>query len=94
MNYGDFSIEDDRWYPAIITALNTGVRLGELVALKWENVDLEKGVIYIKEAVSWVKQETGWALITHPPKSQKGVRNIPLPTEALKGIEDLPGKAE
>jgi integrase len=81
------TIENDRWYPAIITALNTGVRLGELVALKWGNIDLEKGVIYIKEAVSWVRQETGWTLITHPPKSQKGVRNIPLPAEAIKVLK-------
>ncbi|HEX3047318.1 MAG TPA: site-specific integrase [Bacillota bacterium] len=81
------TIKDDRWYPAIITALNTGCRLGELVALKWENVDLEKGVIFIKEAVSWVRQEIGWALTFHPPKSQKGLRNIPLPTEAIKVLK-------
>jgi integrase len=83
------TIEDDRWYPAIITALNTGCRLGELVALKWENVDLEKSVIHIKEAVSWVRQETGWALKFHPPKSQKGVRNIPLPIETNETLKIL-----
>jgi integrase len=81
------TIEKDRWYAAIITALNTGVRLGELVALKWENVDLDKGVIYIKEAVSWIREGNGWALITHPPKSQKGVRNIPLPAETVKVLK-------
>jgi integrase len=83
------TIEDDRWYPAIITALNTGVRLGELVALKWDNVDLEKGVIYIKEAVSWIREGTGWTLITHPPKSKKGVRRIPLPAPAITVLKEL-----
>jgi integrase len=83
------TIENDRWYPAIFTALNTGCRLGELVSLKWENVDLERGVIYIKDAVSWIRHETGWKLTHHPPKSQKGVRNIPLPIEAIEVLKQL-----
>jgi hypothetical protein len=48
-----------------------------------------RSVIYIKEAVSWVRRETGWTLITHPPKSQKGVRNIPLPAEAVEVLKQL-----
>jgi integrase len=34
-----------------------GLRLGELVALKWENVDLEKGLINVKQSAVRVKNE-------------------------------------
>jgi integrase len=83
------SISTDRWYPAFKVDLNTGMRLGELCALKWENVDLEKGTVTVKEAVSRIKSEHGWVLHFHQPKSNNGLRVIPLPTEALGVLKKL-----
>jgi integrase len=83
------SISTDRWYPAFKVDLNTGMRLGELCALKWENVDLEKGTITVKEAVSRIKSNNGWVLYFHQPKSKNGLRIIPLPTEALNVLKKL-----
>ena len=39
---------DDRYYALYYLALVTGMRQGELLALKWENIDLEKGILNIK----------------------------------------------
>jgi integrase len=37
-------IQDEHWYAAFVTDLGTGLRISELVALKWqEHVDLERG---------------------------------------------------
>ena len=35
--------------PIIITALNTGMRKGEILNLKWSNVDFKKGYITVEE---------------------------------------------
>ncbi len=78
-------IADDPWYIAFLVALGTGLRVGELAALRWENVDLEKGIIKVKEAVYRVKNDDKRAaekktkLIFQPPKTEKGRRVVPLP---------------
>lgn len=38
--------------PLIYILLFTGMRIGEVMALKWENIDEEKGIIYVKEGMS------------------------------------------
>jgi integrase len=40
------------WYPMLLTAARTGMRLGELRALKWENVDLHSRLIIVSQAMS------------------------------------------
>jgi len=42
------AIADDRLYALFALALGTGMRRGEILALKWENVDLDNGTIEIK----------------------------------------------
>lgn len=41
-----------RWYPLFLTALRTGLRLGELAALRWEDVDFERGRINVRRSYS------------------------------------------
>lgn len=36
--------------PIIMAALNTGMKRGEIMRLKWADVDLSKGIIYVREA--------------------------------------------
>ncbi|MDE2313517.1 MAG: tyrosine-type recombinase/integrase [Elusimicrobia bacterium] len=43
---------DPRLYPLAICALTTGMRGGEMFALRWENVDMEHGIIYIVKSKS------------------------------------------
>lgn len=46
------SLVADTWtYPAIAIAIICGLRRGELCGLKWEDVDLEKGIINVKRSV-------------------------------------------
>ena len=40
------------WYPMLLTAARTGMRLGELRALKWQNVDLHSRLIVVNQAMS------------------------------------------
>ena len=38
--------------PLVYILLFTGMRIGEVLALKWENIDEEKGLIYVKGSIS------------------------------------------
>lgn len=64
----------------ILLSAATGIRIGELCALKWENIDLEKSIITVKQTVQRVmKSGGGTQLIVTSPKSASSAREIPLP---------------
>lgn len=41
--------KETRHYTAYLVELATGLRRGELLALKWENIDLEAGTLHVRE---------------------------------------------
>lgn len=70
----------------ILIALHTGIRIGELSALRWKDIDLEEGVLYIRSNIIRVykndgEKENGCAtqILAQKPKSSDSVRIIPLP---------------
>lgn len=68
---------------AILLALSTGARLGELFGLKWDCVDLKKGVVYIKRSII---TSHGSKNEFQEPKTAKSRRQIPLPAEVTKEL--------
>jgi integrase len=64
--------------PVAITAV-TGLRRGELLALRWANVDLERDSIFIAEAL---EQTRTFGVRFKAPKSKSSRRFIPLAPEA------------
>jgi integrase len=68
----------------VTVALTTGMRLGELLALRWDDVDLEKQVLQVRSTVDYVP---GRGRVESEPKTEAGKRRIVLPqmtVEALK----------
>lgn len=63
------------WYEMIYVALNTGLRFGELTALKWCDIDFERKVLTVQRAL--------YRNILGTTKSNK-VRKIPLTDNVLK----------
>ncbi len=72
----------------IILCFYTGIRLGELCALKWSDIDMDTGIMSVNKTVSRIKtfQEEGnkTRLLVGTPKSRKSFRKIPLPSFLLK----------
>lgn len=63
-----------------------GLRPQETVALNWENVDIEKKILHIRNAV-----ENGKGRKLKSPKSKAGIRDIPMPDELIVLLEPLLG---
>ena len=66
--------ENSRLYPVILLAVTTGMRRGELLALKWNAVDLERKSLSVFESL----EQTRDTLRFKRPKSAKGQRKIDL----------------
>ena len=76
----------------ILICFYTGIRIGELCALTWENIDLKRGVISIENTLYRVKSEKGnkkTELKISTPKSESSVREIPLPKFLIAKLEAI-----
>lgn len=82
------SVKSDRLYAAFVLAATSGMRRGELLGLRWSDVDLDAAVITVKRALVTVRHE----LLFSPPKTAHGRRPIPLDSVtvgALRGHRRL-----
>jgi integrase len=60
----------------LTVALVTGMRLGELLALRWNEVDLTNGILQVRHTVNRIK---GFGIIESEPKTESSKRSIVLP---------------
>ncbi len=66
----------------ILLSLFTGLRLGEICALQWQDIDFKSGIISITKTmqrISTQDKEQKTRIIIDTPKSQKSQRKIPIP---------------
>jgi len=74
----------------ILICLYTGLRIGEICALKWRNVSFEEGCIYVQESMQRIQvqeEKRKTAIFILPPKSACSIRRIPLPAELIRILE-------
>ena len=71
-------------YPHIVMLLSTGMRRGELMGLRWGDVDFEAGKLRIDRTVEKTK---AYGLRLKQPKSKHGRRTITLPEGALEVLK-------
>lgn len=67
----------------VLLTLNSGLRLGELCALRWSDIDLHAGFVRVEREVQRIYEKGCTRLIVQPPKSESSLRRIPLPTDIL-----------
>ncbi len=70
-------------YIGIIISLYTGIRLGELLALTWDNIDFDKKLMIIKKTSYSAKIEGKYVIVVDKPKTKKSNRIIPLPDKLI-----------
>lgn len=74
----------DKWRAAFLTLLGTGLRIGELLALEWDDVNLEEGTIFVRSTISRTKAK---GLDVHDPKTESSKAIIPIPAIVLDALK-------
>jgi integrase len=74
----------DRLEALNVLMLATGIRTGEALGLTWSNVDLDRGRITIKQALT---RKPGGNEIGHGKTGRSGWRSIPIATPEVKALE-------
>ena len=79
------SIEDHPLVGLFTLALALGMRRGELLGLRWQDVDLEGKKLHIRQTIQRLGKAEG--LVIGPPKTSRSRRSIPLPKLCIVALE-------
>lgn len=81
----------------ISLSLYMGIRIGEICALQWSDIDLEKRIITVRKTIQRIQCRTGVSktkLIITEPKSVNSKRDIPIPDCLMEMLSKFKDKAE
>ena len=68
----------------VLLILNTGLRLGEICALRKSDIDFRSGFLRIERSVARVRDASGTHLVVQSPKSNSSVRLVATPNDMLE----------
>lgn len=81
----------------IALAKSTGLRIGELCALQWVDIDLEKRTITVRKTIQRIQSKKGsrrTKVIITDPKSESSCRVIPIPEFMIAFLREFQGNNE
>ncbi len=78
------SMREHRLYALVAVGISLGLRKGELLALRWDNVDLEGGTLRVVETVQRLGKGVG--LVVGTPKTARSRRTVPLPEVCRRAL--------
>ena len=84
-NLEQLSIEDTKYKVAIILTVFTGVRLGELMGLEWQDVDFKNRIISINRSSQYLAD---MGVFTKVPKTESSIREIAIPEFIISLLEE------
>lgn len=79
----------DPYYYGILIALYTGVRIGELLALTWRDIDLNSHMLTVSKTLGTIKVCDGPNPYISTPKTEAGNRTIPYPKQLQPLLKEL-----
>lgn len=88
--------DTDRAKAGMLLALYTGIRLGELCALRWKDVSVDEGIVSVSSTMQRLQKsgelfpgERRTHIVTTTPKSSAARRLIPIPAFVANILEDF-----
>ncbi len=76
------------YYQLFVLALETGMRVGELCGLQWDDVDFTKNVIHVRHSLCYFQKDGSYVFEMHDTKTESGMRDIPLTAKAIKALKE------
>lgn len=77
------ALEGDRLQAAFLLDISTGMRLGELLALTWDDINLSQKYLIVRRTLARIKnrytKDEKYKLVPQEPKTEKAKRLIPIP---------------
>ena len=78
------TVRGDRLEALYVISVQSGLRQGELLALRWEDVDLEARTVQVRRTLT----RNGGKLAVGPTKTSKGGRTVKLTRDATEALQD------
>ncbi|CAM3807621.1 tyrosine-type recombinase/integrase [Aeromicrobium ponti] len=73
--------KSNRYHIAYLIALNTGMRQGEILGLRWKDINFDRNVLYVRQTLSH------YGKLSNSTKTAAGVRTIALPEQLMKELK-------
>ncbi len=88
------AIKGHKFEVLFLVALSTGLRIGELLGLKWCDINFNTGILSVErtlQRVSYIDKEGNreYMVIEQSPKSSNSIRSVPIPKGVLSKIKEL-----
>lgn len=76
------------WYPIFVVMINTGMRVGEVTGLTWEDIAWDEGMITVNRTLVYYNHanDQGCYFNVHEPKTEAGKRTIPMLEEVREAL--------
>ena len=76
------------WYPIFAVMLGTGMRVGEITGLRWQDIDFDKNTISVNHTLVYYNKgdNNGCSFAINTPKSKAGWRTIPMTEDVRNAI--------
>lgn len=81
-------------YRGIILCLYTGLRIGELLALTWNDIDFDKNILSVTKTCHDGNENGKHVRIIDTPKTENSRRQIPLSKTLIKMLKDIKNKSK
>lgn len=80
------------WLPLFTVLLGTGCRIGEIVGLRWEDLDFEAKVVHINHSVTYYPREGSTTrkseFAVSLPKTEAGIRTVPMMDAVYEAFQE------
>ncbi len=82
--------KDSQYYACFITAIDTGLRVGELLALSWNDIDFVRKQVKInKTTIKSYKSGKETIVVQELPKTKSSIRTVPLTSRCIRLLKEL-----
>lgn len=87
------AMKKNRLFPALFLEVGTGLRRGEILALRWRDLDLDASVLHVRQTLVRVRNyhaagsDRKTRLLIQEPKTDHSRRTIPIPEDIVEALK-------